>query len=220
MIRIAIVDDKKQNRNSLSDMISARENIEVCFLASNGKECLEKLKEAKNLPHLILMDIDMPIMDGIQAVQIANGIYPEIKFLMLTVFDDDEKIFEAIKSGAVGYLLKDESTANIIHAIEQVIEVGASPMSPRIARKALNMLMDSNIKFEKNTESDKYKLSEREKEILKLIVDGYEYKYIADKLHISPNTVRTHFGNIYEKLHVYNKAQAIKVALKNKWFLF
>lgn len=220
MIRVAIVDDKQHNRVSLSEMMKEDSSIDIIFLASNGEDCMLQLKECKILPDVILMDIDMPILNGIETVNVAHEIYPDIKFLMLTVFDDDEKIFEAIKAGAIGYLLKDEKTNIIIESIKQVVENGAAPMSPRIARKALNLLMQSNLKFEKEKDLEKIKLTEREKDILKLIVDGLEYRAIADKLFISPHTVRTHFSNIYEKLHVCNKAQVIKMAIKNRWFVF
>ncbi len=220
MIRVAIVDDKQHNRVSLSERMKEDTSIDILFLASNGEDCMLQLKESKILPDVILMDIDMPVLNGIETVNVAHEIYPDIKFLMLTVFDDDEKIFEAIKAGAIGYLLKDESTHTIIDSIKQVVENGAAPMSPRIARKALNLLMQSDLKFKKETDLEKIKLTEREKDILKLIVDGLEYRAIADKLFISPNTVRTHFSNIYEKLHVCNKAQVIKMAIKNRWFMF
>lgn len=220
MIRVAIVDDKQHNRVSLSDRMKEDGTIDILFLAANGEDCITQLKESKILPNAILMDIDMPVLNGIETVNIAHEVYPDIKFLMLTVFDDDEKIFEAIKAGAVGYLLKDENTHTIIDSIKQVVENGAAPMSPRIARKALNLLMQSDLKFKKETDLEKIKLTEREKDILKLIVDGLEYRAIADKLFISPYTVRTHFSNIYEKLHVCNKAQVIKLAIKNKWFVF
>jgi DNA-binding NarL/FixJ family response regulator len=220
MIRVAIVDDKQHNRVSLSERMKEDGTIEILFLAANGEDCITQLKNGKVLPDAILMDIDMPILNGIETVNIAHEVYPEIKFLMLTVFDDDEKIFEAIKAGAVGYLLKDENTHTIIDSIKQVVENGAAPMSPRIARKALNLLMQSDLKFKKDVDLEKIKLTEREKDILKLIVDGLEYRAIAEKLFISPHTVRTHFSNIYEKLHVCNKAQVIKLAIKNKWFIF
>eukprot|EP01137_Pigoraptor_chileana_P011032 Opistho-2@61296 len=150
-------------------------SIDIIFLASNGEDCMLQLKECKILPDVILMDIDMPILNGIETVNVAHEIYPDIKFLMLTVFDDDEKIFEAIKAGAIGYLLKDEKTNTIIESIKQVVENGAAPMSPRIARKALNLLMQSDLKFKKEKDLEKIKLTEREKDILKLIVDGLEY---------------------------------------------
>lgn len=216
---IAIVDDKFQNRASLSDKLAMFKEFKIEFTASNGQEFLNMMKErnAADRPKLILMDIDMPVMDGIEAVEKGSGLFPDTKYLMLTVFDDDEKIFEAIKAGAIGYLLKDEKVELIAESIKEIMESGGSPMSPRIARKALKMLMNSNIQFEKEKE-DEYLLSEREKDILKLMVEGYDYKAAAEKLFISPHTVRKHIANIYEKLHVTSKVQAVKVAIKKKWF--
>ena len=221
MIRIAIVDDKQPNRVSLSERMAFSTEIEVAFLAANGQDFLDKMHSMgkSDQPHIVLMDIDMPVMDGIDAVHYAHEIYPQTKFLMLTVFDDDDKIFDAIKAGAIGYLLKDENVETVISAIKEVIESGGAPMSPRIARKALNLLMKSDIEFDVDEQTtDTVALSQREKEILKHLVDGYDYKSAGEKLFISPNTVRTHITNIYKKLQVRNKAQAIKVASKNKWF--
>ncbi len=217
-IKLAIVDDKQANRNSLKDKMNFEDDFEVLFTASNGIDFLEKLKEHKsNLPEVVLMDIDMPIMNGIETVSHAHQSYPEIKFLMFTVFDDDEKVFEAIKSGAIGYLLKDEKVEVIIQSIKQIIEYGGSPMSPSIARKALKLLMNAPIREKDEVEED-HGLSKRELEILQGLVDGFDYKELADKLFISPHTVRTHINKIYQKLHVNNKTQAIKIAIKRRWF--
>jgi DNA-binding NarL/FixJ family response regulator len=137
------------------------------------------------------------------------------------VFDDDDKIFEAIKAGAGGYLLKDEKVPVIIDCIEQLQEVGGAPMSPRIARKAFDLLMKASMpvpaKEEASSEEkNDYRLSARETEVLKLVVDGFDYKAIAEKLFLSSHTVRKHIANIYHKLHVTSKAQAIKLATNNK----
>jgi DNA-binding NarL/FixJ family response regulator len=220
MIRIAIVDDKEQNRVSLAEKLLYRKELEVMFIATNGQEFLDKMILTKKAfqPQVVLMDIDMPLMNGIEAVNTGSRIYPSTKFLMLTVFDDDEKIFDAIKAGAIGYLLKDEKVERIVEAIKETLESGGAPMSPRIARKALKLLMQSNVEFKKEDIQTNTKLTEREHEILKYVVDGLDYRAISEKLFISPNTVRTHITNIYEKLHVCNKAQAINIAIKNKWF--
>ncbi|MCG9911790.1 MAG: response regulator transcription factor [Flavobacteriales bacterium] len=219
-IQIAVVDDKLQNRASLKERIVQTGEIEVIISASNGKEFLEEMKlaEKDRKPSVVLMDIDMPVMDGIEAVSKASEMYPETKFLMLTVFDDDDKIFDAIRAGAVGYFLKDEKIENLIQGIKDTLDVGGSPMSPRIARKALNLLMNSKVEITK-PEADDSNLSEREKEILKLMVEGHDYKAVAEKLFISPHTVRKHIANIYEKLHVTSKVQAVRLAIKKKWFM-
>jgi DNA-binding NarL/FixJ family response regulator len=222
-ISIAIVDDKQINRNSLYEKISAAQDINVLFTASDGKNFLDKMKSITdgNYPQAVLMDIEMPIMDGIETVSHASEIYTDTRFLMLTVFDDDDKIFEAIKAGAGGYLLKDEKTEYIINALHDLVEIGGAPMSPRIARKALNMLAGrTTANNPKKYEPADSQLSDREIEILKLLVDGHDYRVIADKLFLSPHTIRKHIANIYAKLHVCSRVQAVKIALKKNWFSF
>ncbi len=217
-IRIAIVDDKQPNRVSLNERLNAAHAYEVVFMAVNGDDFLDKMKtcppEAR--PQMVLMDIDMPVMDGIEAVKRSKQMYPEVQYLMVTIFDDDEKIFEAIKAGASGYLLKDESGQVISNAIKEVIEFGGAPMSPRIARKALNLLMNASMPADKKEEQTE--LSTREMDILKLMVEGCDYKQVADKLNISPHTVRKHIANIYDKLHVCSKVEAVKIAIRKGWF--
>lgn len=217
-IQIAIVDDSRQNRNSIAERINYDGSITVQFTAGDGDSFLSQMKDRQltGLPQAVLMDIEMPIMNGIEAVRQGAFLYPDVKFLMLTVFDDDEKIFEAIKAGASGYLLKDEKVSTILESLHQLMHYGAAPMSPRIARKALNMLSRSTVsQLQAAPTGNDFKLSDREIEILKLLVDGLDYKNIADKLYVSPHTVRNHISNIYNKLHVSSKAQAIKMATKN-----
>ena len=222
-ISIAIVDDSSQNRIFLADQINFSDEISVCFTAKNGIDFLEQMKNtpANRQPDIVLMDIEMPQMNGTEAVKYAKQLYPDVKFLMLTAFDDDDKIFEAIKNGASGYLLKDEKTSTIIDHIQQLKEIGGAPMSPIIARKALSLLSRSNL-----AESSPVKkeddlagtLSERECDVLKLLVEGKDYKAIAEKLFLSTHTIRKHIANIYEKLHVCSKAQVINLALNGGWF--
>lgn len=217
-IRIAIVDDNRQNRNSIAERITYDGSVEVLFTAAEGDSFLIQMKDCQvtGLPQVVLMDIEMPVMNGIEAVRQGAFLYSDVKFLMLTVFDDDEKIFEAIKAGASGYLLKDEKVSTILESLHQLMHYGAAPMSPRIARKALNMLSRSTVSQMLSTPvGNDFKLSDREIEILKLLVDGLDYKNIAEKLYVSPHTVRNHISNIYSKLHVSSKAQAIKLATKN-----
>jgi DNA-binding NarL/FixJ family response regulator len=221
MTYVAIVDDKKSLRNALQERFDSFENYTVLFTAENGKEFLEKMMEARKSiePDVVLMDIDMPVMNGIEAVAHGKERYPNSKYLMLTIFDEDEKIFSAIKAGADGYLLKDEPIEKIKEAIINLLNDEGAPMSPSIARRALNLLMNSkpgfSDKLEKVTTTD-YNLTDREQEVLILLVEGLEYKEIGSKINVSPNTIRNHIRNIYKKLHVTSKTQAIRVFLNNK----
>ena len=219
-IPVGIVDDKSQNRLLFTERLNFSDQITVVMTASGGNDFLDQMKkmEAPQHPAIVLMDVEMADMDGIAAVHAGKILYPHVHFLMLTVFDDDDKIFEAIKAGAEGYLLKDEKVALIIDCIVQLSESGSAPMSPRIARKTLDLLMNASIpKMEKeDKEKNDFALSGREIEILRLTIDGYSYKQIATKIFLSPNTVKKHLSNIYQKLHVTSKAQAIKIATKSK----
>jgi DNA-binding NarL/FixJ family response regulator len=220
-IPVAIVDDKSQNRISLAERINYSDDIKVVLTAKDGNDFLEQMKFLPEIsyPSVVLMDIEMPGMNGIEAVRNGKQLYPALNFLMLTVFDDDDKIFEAIKAGATGYLLKDEKVTVIIECIQQLTESGGAPMSPHIARKALNLLMKASLpeKEDGKIETTDQILSTREMEVMKLMVDGYDYKAVAEKLFLSSHTVRKHIANIYTKLHITSKAQAIKIATKNKW---
>ncbi len=219
-IKIAIVDDKQSNRVILGEKLTENKDFEIVFTAINGEDFLEKMKLHKdNLPDVVLMDLEMPLMDGIDAIANGSALYEQVKFIVLTVFDEDEKIFRAIRAGACGYLLKEESAETIIESITMAIEIGGVPMSPSVARKTLSLL--SNSTFSKNEKSEAinnnlFDLSEREIDILKLLVNGKEYKEIAEVLHISPFTVRNHTTKIYSKLHVNSKAEAISLAYKKK----
>ncbi len=223
MIKVAIVDDRPQNRSSIKEKLIYTGEVEVVFVAQNGKDFLEQMVAlaATARPQVVLMDIEMPVMDGIAAVGTASITYPDTSYLMLTVFDDDDKIFDAIKAGAAGYLLKDESVEKILNALKQIIEEGGAPMSPRIARKALNMLMNNSAPSNAEAKPDDVlnTLTEREAEILKLLVDGMDHMEVAGKLFLSPHTVRKHIANIYGKLHVANRSQVVKLAMKKKWFM-
>ena len=215
-IRLAIVDDKTKNRLPLAGRLGTSADIEVVFTAEHGKDFLEQAK-LKQPIDVVLMDIEMPEMDGIKTVEIAASLYPETKFIMLTVFDDEEKIFEAIKAGACGYLLKDDSANTILEAVMQAKELGGAPMSPGIARKALALLSKATIAKTEQENNEQHEISEREMEILKLQVSGLDYKAIAEKMFLSGHTVRKHIANIYVKLHVHSKAQAMRVAVKKGW---
>ena len=225
-IPIAIVDDKRLLRNTFSEQIQHNQPIEVLFTAEHGVDFLKQMENRpkNSLPLVVLMDIEMPEMDGLETVLISKEIYPDIQFLMLTAFSEDEKIFDAVKAGASGYLLKDEKISKIVSSIVELLDNGSAPMSPIVAKKTLEMLKISDkpisraIKVKEKSDEMFSFLSSREIEILHGIVDGLNYKEIAEKLFISPHTVRKHISNIYDKLHVTNKTAAIKIALRKNWF--
>lgn len=221
-IKIGLVDDKAVNRSSVTGKIKQFEDLDFCFTAVNGNDCLEQLKglPLEKMPQVIFMDLEMPEMDGVQTISIARAVYPEIYFIVLTVFDDDDKIFEAIKAGAHGYLLKDESAITLHNAITNVIENGGAPMSAAIARKALEMLGRATLPAETKAAEPHLLdalLTEREKEILLHTINGLDAKRIAAVLDISVLTIRKHIANVYQKLHVNSKAQIINLAHKNNW---
>lgn len=218
--KIALTEDNAVNRNTFQQKVRQLNDFEVLFVAENGHECLEALKgmpEVK-LPQVIFMDIEMPEMNGIETISIAKALYPQIHFIVLTVFDDDDKIFEAIKAGASGYLMKHEPAEVLKDSVLNVLENGGAPMSPAIARKALHLLSQTTRAAAEEHGHLPSAITEREKEILQYTVNGWDAKRIAATLNISTLTVRKHIANIYEKLHVQSKAQVIQMAHKNKWF--
>ena len=219
-IPLALAEDNPVNRKTFVQKMNGLPQYEILFIAEDGNECLEELKglpQAK-LPRVIFMDLEMPHLNGIETIGIAKSLYPQIHFVVLTVFDDDEKLFEAIKAGASGYLLKHEPAAVLQDAITNVIGQGGAPMSPAIARKALQLLSLSARPVERDGEHLPEAITEREKEILQYTVNGWDAKRIASELNISTLTVRKHIANIYTKLHVQSKAQVIQMAHKHGWF--
>jgi DNA-binding NarL/FixJ family response regulator len=216
-ISLAIVDDKAINRDTVKEKISSyHDEIELLFEARNGREFLQKMKAASRQPQVVLMDLEMPEMDGIETIQVASAAFPDTRFIVLTVFEDNGKIFEAIKAGASGYLLKEDSAVNIVDAITNVVEYNGIPMSPAIARKTIELLRQLPP-LPAVKDSENHQLSEREMEILRELVSGKDYRTIGEKLFISKLTVRKHVSNIYDKLHVNSRAQVINLAHKRKW---
>ena len=215
MIRISIVDDKISNRVIIKDKLARNPFFNVVLEAMDGEDFLTQLKSLPDddRPHMVLMDLEMPHVDGVTAIASASSLYPDIKFVVLTIFDDDDKIFRAIRAGACGYLLKEESGQVITDMLMNLWESGAGPISPSIAYKILQMVQQPvSVKNEKDAQENIFQLSDREKEILQLLSEGLEYKEIGAKLFISPNTVKKHCINIYQKLHVNSKAQALRIA--------
>ncbi len=221
-IKIGYVDDKAINRQSFVHKIKMLKDAQIVIMACNGNDYLNQLKGMPHsqFPDIAFIDLEMPEMGGIQTIGISKALYPNIKCVVLTVFDDDDKIFEAIKAGANGYLLKDESATSIEDAIQNILQFGGAPMSPGIARKAFNLLVNAQVTFPNNNEQNEISdevLSTREKEILHYTTYGWDAKRIGAELDISVHTVRKHIANIYQKLHVTSKAQIIQLAYKNNW---
>ncbi|MEL6867517.1 MAG: response regulator transcription factor [Bacteroidota bacterium] len=218
-IHIAIVDDKQINRQTVIEKLYGHPELLIAMEARNGRDFLEQCQKATQLPDVVLMDLEMPEMNGIETISYASINYPSILYIVLTIFEDNDKIFDAIKVGANGYLLKEDSQVNLIEAIKNVYAYNGIPMSPAIARKAMNMLVGRESRQNQRSASidEATNLSKREIEILKLLVNGRKYKQIAEELFISPLTVKKHVSNIYEKLHVSNRAQVIQLVHKRKW---
>ncbi|MBI3189747.1 MAG: response regulator transcription factor [Ignavibacteriales bacterium] len=200
-IEVSIVEDSDQLRESLAVLINGYDKFKCISTFDNAEAALRNLPKQK--PHVVLMDINLPHMNGIECVRKLKSQAPEINFVMLTVYDDNDDVFESLKAGASGYLLKRTSPHEILQAIEDVYN-GGSPMSSQIARK----IVQSFHRFEE-TPNETEKLSEREGEILSLLSKGYKYNEIADSLFISVHTVRSHLRSIYEKLHVRSRTEAV-----------
>jgi DNA-binding NarL/FixJ family response regulator len=208
VIKVALYEDNLTLRTSLAHLLQSSEEFE--FLGAYGSP-IEILQNCKNaLPHVILMDVDMPHMNGIEATKLVKESYENVNILILTVFEDRDKLFSALQAGASGYLLKKSKIIEIIEAIHEIYN-GGSPMTPAIARKVLEFF--AQPKVVKNTENS---LSDRELDILKCLVDGDSYKMIASNCYISMGTVRSHINNIYKKLHVNSKSEAVVKALKDR----
>jgi DNA-binding NarL/FixJ family response regulator len=210
-MKIAIVDDNSFLTTSIIEKLSFFNEIEIKFTATNGEDLLQKIVQEHHID-LILMDIEMPVMNGIEATAAIKQKYPHIKIIMLTVFDNDEHIFNAIKAGADGYLLKDVNPDVLHKGILETFNGGAA-MNPTIALKTLKLLRNP-IKFDEVIE-EKINLTTREVEVLEQLAKGLSYILIADNLFISPSTVRKHIENIYTKLQVHSKLEAVQKAQRN-----
>lgn len=212
--KIAVIDDNNFLIKSVKDKLSFFEDIAISLTANNGLECMGKLKENRMID-LILMDIEMPKQNGIETTALVKQKYPQIKIIVLTVFDDDENIFNAIQAGADGYLLKDTEPQALYDAIIQTMEGGAV-MTPSIALKTLNLLR-SPLPSQTEEEEEAIKLTSREVEVLEQLSTGLPYTSIAENLIVSPATVRRHIENIYQKLQVHSKTEAIALAKKKRF---
>ena len=206
MVKLAIIEDNVEYRNTLSKILQRNEEIQMIFEKGDCKEMIPRFEV--ELPDVVIMDIDLPGISGIQGVWELKTKWPDIKVLMLTVFEDEDKIFGAIKAGANGYLLKKDSPHKIIESIQAVMK-GESAMNGLIAAKVLEYFYDNQRKT--SASLAKTNLTQREKEILQLLVKGFSYKEIAASCFISIQTLNTHIKNIYQKLNVHSRTElAIK----------
>jgi len=209
-IKLAIVDDNTFLARAIREKLVEYTDLDIKYMVYNGSELLAMLEKSHNLD-LVLMDIEMPILDGIETVHIMKQKYPHIKVLMLTVFDNDENIFNAIRAGADGYLLKEVEADKLYGAIKETISGGAA-MSPSIAVKTLRLLRYPEKQESLTITEDLVELSTREQEVLEQLAEGLSYTVIANNLFLSPSTVRKHIENIYKKLQVHNKLEAVQKA--------
>ena len=210
-MKIVIIDDNSFLISSIKEKLSFFEEIQIKFTAANGADLIEKLEKNSNID-VLLMDIEMPVMNGIEATLVVKQKYPQIKIIMLTVFDNDENIFNAIKAGADGYLLKDVNPHALFNGIVETLNGGAA-MNPSIALKTLKLLRNP-VTFE-DLDKEKINLSSREIDVLEQLAQGLSYTVIAENLFLSPSTVRKHIENIYSKLQVHSKLEAVQKAKRN-----
>jgi DNA-binding NarL/FixJ family response regulator len=210
-IKIAIAEDNSFALQGLISRLSKYPDIIIKSITKNGQELLDYLAQNHNID-IVLMDLQMPEMDGIKATEVVKTKYPQIKVLILTTFDDDENIFNAILAGASGYLLKEDDGTEIYQAITDTVSGGAA-MSPVIALKTLQLIRQPLNQTQK---TENFGLTEREVELLIQLKNGLTYEEVANNLHISYHTVRKHIENIYRKLQVNNKMEAVKKASANR----
>lgn len=206
MIKVGIIEDNNTLRNSLTHLFNNTEGMQCVVSLNNLLHVISEIKKSK--PDIILMDIGLPNISGIEGVKMVKENFDEIQVMMFTVFEDDEKIFDAIRMGASGYLLKKTPPGEITEAVRELYNGGA-PMSASIARKVIR-----SFHVQQGNHVEEYQLTPREKEILYGLVEGLSYKKIADKYIVSISTIRTHICNIYHKLHVNSKAEAVAKILK------
>jgi len=206
-IKVAIVEDLRDIREGLAQLINATPGYRCTGVYASMEDAIEKIPH--NLPDLVLSDIGLPGMDGISGIAILKERFPELLILMLTVYDDNERIFDALCAGACGYLLKKTPWPKLVDALKEAVE-GGSPMSPEVARRVINLFREIKPPKEANHE-----LTPHEVRLLRMLVEGHSYKTAANELHVSVNTIKFHLRHIYEKLQVHTKSEAVAKALRH-----
>jgi len=207
-ISVAIIEDHREFRDYLTALISGSEGFECIGSFRSVEDALPKVKA--KVPDVILLDIGLPGMSGIEGIRLFKAHYPEILLLTLTVHDDDERIFDALCAGASGYLLKKTQPGQLIDSVKEAAQGGA-PMSPEVARRVIRLFREV-----RPPDRADYNLSPHEVRILKLLVEGHNYKTAAAKLSVAPTTINFHLQNIYQKLQVHSKTEAVAKALRNR----
>ncbi len=206
-IKVAIVEDLRDIREGLAQLMNATPGYRCTGVYASMEDAIEKIPH--NLPDLVLSDIGLPGMDGISGIAILKERFPELLILMLTVYDDNERIFDALCAGACGYLLKKTPWPKLVDALKEAVE-GGSPMSPEVARRVINLFRE--IKPPKEAT---HELTPHEVRLLRMLVEGHSYKTAANELHVSVNTIKFHLRHIYEKLQVHTKSEAVAKALRH-----
>jgi len=209
-IRTAIIEDMRDIREGLTTLINFTDGFACTGSYRSMEDAIPRIRS--NVPDVLLSDIGLPGMDGIEGIGILKELYPEMTILMLTVYDDDERIFDAICAGASGYLLKRTPPAKILENIREAVSGGA-PMSPEVASRVIKLFRDI-----RPPEKVDYDLTPHETRLLKLLVDGHNYTTAAEELGVSYNTIKFHMRHIYEKMQVHSKSEAVSLALKNRVF--
>lgn len=208
MIKVMLYEDNPQLREGLTMLIDGSDGFTVLAAYKNCDNVADEVEAWK--PDVVLMDIDMPGTNGIEGLKKVRAVNSDVKILMLTVFDDNKNVFDAISNGANGYILKKTAPAKLLEYIQEAA-TGGAPMTASIATQVLKMFSQINT-----SQNESYNLSDREKQVLQLLVDGFSYKMIASEMFISIDTVRSHIKKIYEKLHVNSKSEAVAKAFKDK----
>jgi DNA-binding NarL/FixJ family response regulator len=207
-IKTAIIEDERDIREGLAMLINGTEGFQCTGSYRSVEEALDRIKF--DVPAVVLSDIGLPGMDGIQGIRLLKERYPQLQLLMLTVYDDDDRIFDALCAGACGYLLKGTAPARLLECLKEAVSGGA-PMSPEIASRVIALFRE--LRAPQPSEHD---LTPHEKRLLKLIVEGHNYTSAAVELNVSYNTIKFHMRHIYEKLQVHSKSEAVSKALRNR----